>query len=144
MRSDNSGMSRRRLEARVLVAATAVAVLSIGVFASVAFVRNSRGDGNSGGRGKSGDVGPFNVCIAQTRFLVLVRDGYANGVVETIKDQAHGAVVGEVATGPAPTRLGGAAAGDGRYVMSTATPLGRDASAIERCWDRFSQVTRDA
>jgi hypothetical protein len=75
-----------------------------------------------------------------------MRQGDGNSsLVETIEDRVHDAVVGEVATNRPPTTiLGGAAAANGRYVMSTATPLGRDASAIERCWDRFFPVAPDA
>ena len=131
-------MDWRRLRARVAVVATAAAVISMGAFAVFAFV-GSGGDG-----GNSGGVGAFNACITQTRFLVLVRHGDGNSVVETIKDRVGDAVVGEVATDRSPTTLGGAAAANGRYVMSTATPLGRDATAIEGCWDRFFPVAPDA
>jgi hypothetical protein len=126
----------RRLRARVAVAATA-AVISMGAFAVFAFV-GSGGDGNSGG------VGAFNACITRTRFLVLVGHRDGNGFVETINDRVRDAVVGEVVTDRPPTTLGGAAAANGRYVMSTATPLGRDATAIEGCWDRFFPVAPDA
>ena len=109
---------------------TAAAVISMVAFAVVALV-GSGGDGvNSGG------VAAFNACITQTRFLVLVGHEPGNSVIETIKDRVPGAVVGEVASGRTPPTLGGAAAANGRYVMSTATPLGRDANAIEGCWDR--------
>jgi hypothetical protein len=128
----------RRLRARVAVVATAAAVISMGAFAVFAFV-GSGGDG-----GNSGGVGAFNACITQTRFLGLVRHGYGNSFVETIKDRVRDAVVGEVATDRPPTTLGGAAAANGRYVMSTATPLGRDATAIEGCWDRFFPIAPDA
>jgi hypothetical protein len=105
-------------------------------FAVVAFVS---GGGSSGG----GGVGGFNSCITGIRSLVLVRHGRENDVVETIKDRTLGAVVGEVAAGRHPNTLGGAAAGNGRYVMSTATPLGRDAVSIEKCWDGFSPIAPD-
>jgi hypothetical protein len=117
----------RRLRARVAVVATAAAVISMGAFAVFAFVG-------------SGGVGAFNACITQTRFLGLVRHGYGNSFVETIKDRVRDAVVGEVATDRPPTTLGGAAAVNGRYDMSTATPLGRDATAIEGCWGRFFPI----
>jgi hypothetical protein len=104
------------------------------VFAVIAFGGVGREGGNSGG------LGAFNACITHTRFLVLVRHGYGSSVVATINDRLRGAVVGEVTTGRTPSTLGGAAAENGRHVMSTATPLGRDASAIERCWDRFFPI----
>jgi hypothetical protein len=102
-----------------------------------AFVSSSRGGSSSGG------VRGFNSCITGTRFLVLARHGRENDVVETITDRAGGAVVGEVAAGRHPNTLGGAAAGNGRYVTSTATPLGRDATAIETCRDGFSPIAPD-
>lgn len=127
-----------RLRASVAVVATAAAVISMGAFAILAFV----GSGSDGGN--SGRVGAFNACITQTRFLVLVRHGDGNSVVETIKDRVRDAVVGEIATDRPPTTLGGAAAANGPYVMSTATPLGRDATAIEGCWDRFFPIAPNA
>jgi hypothetical protein len=130
---DNGRVDWRRLRARVAVAATA-AVISMGAFAMFAVVGS--GDGNS-------RVGAFNACITQTRFLVLVRHRDGNGFGETIKDRVRHTVVGEVVTDRSPTTLGGAAAANGRYVMSTATPLGRDATAIEGCWDRFFPVAPD-
>ena len=128
----------RRLRVRVAVVATAAAVISIGAFAVVWLVGSGRDGGNGGG------VGAVNACITQTRFLVLVRPGYENSLVETIKDRVRDAVVGEVATDRPPTALGGAAAVNGRYDMSTATPLGRDATAIEGCWDRSFPIAPDA
>jgi len=114
---------------------TAVALISMGVLAVVAFR-----DG-----GKSGGMKEFNACITGTRFLVLTRQEHENSFVETIEDRARSAVVGEVTVNRMPPiTLGGAAAGNGRYVMSTATPLGRDATAIEGCWDRFFPVAPDA
>lgn len=108
----------------VASAAALISMIGFGAFAVVASV----------GRG-GGGVAAFNGCIRQTPFLVLVRHGSGSEVIETIKDRARGALVGQVASGRAATTLGGAAAANGRYVMSTATPLGRDASAIESCWD---------
>jgi hypothetical protein len=64
--------------------------------------------------------------------------------VETIKDRVRDAVVGEVVTDRQLTTLGGAATANGRYVMSTATQLGRGATAIEGCWDRFFPIAPDA
>ena len=126
-----SAVGWRRQVARLAIVATAAGVIFMVAFGVVAFVSSGRGGGNNGG------VAAVNACITQTRVLVLVRHGSGNGVVETIKDRARGAVVGEVASGRTPATLGGAAAANGRYVMSTATPLGRDATAIEGCWDRF-------
>ena len=129
------GVGMRRLGTRVAAAATVAAVLWLSSVGAVAMF-----DGGSDGD-HSGGVGVFNACISHTRFLVLVDRGSRNGVIETIRDRANRGLVGEVAAGRAPVTLGGAAAGDGRYLMSTATPLGRDASAIETCWDRFSPIS---
>jgi hypothetical protein len=128
-------MSWRRLGARVAAAVTAVAVISMSAVAVVAV---------GGGDGSGGDLEAFNACITHTRFLVLVRPGHRNGVVATIKDRARGAVAGEVTAGRTTGTLGGAAAGNGWYVMSTATPLGRDATAIEGCWDRSFPIAPDS
>lgn len=93
---------------------------------------------NSGGRG---GLPAFNACIRQDRSLLLLHS-WSKGVVETIRDRGSGALEGEVTTGSAirfgalePLMLGGAAAGGGRYTMSTVTPTGRDPYAIEHCWD---------
>jgi len=104
-------------------------------FAVVAFVASRNGGGG---------VAAVNACITQTRFLVLERRGSRNGVIETINDRVRGAGVGEVASGQVPTTLGGAVAADHGYVMSTATPLGRDATAIEGCWDRAFPIAPGA
>lgn len=61
--------------------ASAAAVISVVAFA-----------GRGGGAGAA-----FNACISQARFLVLVRHASGNKAIETIKDRAHGAVVGEFA-----------------------------------------------
>jgi hypothetical protein len=83
----------------------------------------------------------FQDCVDARHFFVLTRQGPDTRVLVTIRDRARGTVVGEVATGKHAT-LGGAAAKNGRYLMSTATPLGRDAAAIENCWDHFFPVAR--
>jgi hypothetical protein len=82
----------------------------------------------------------FNDCIARSHFLVLAYNRSGSEIVEVIRDRVRGETVGEVASGRPAATLGGAAAGNGRLTMSTATPLGRDATAIERCWDRFSPI----
>jgi hypothetical protein len=112
---------------RVAATFTVLVLISMGVFTAIAF-----SDG-----GASGGMKQFNACITGNRFLVLVRHGRGSIVVETIKDRARRDVVGEVTVNRhPPVMLGGAAAEDDGYVMSTATPLGRDARTIEECWDR--------
>ena len=120
-------MTWRRLAARrrEMVASVAAVILALGTYAVVA----------SGSGGAGGGVTAFNACIRESRFLVVVRHRPGNGVVETINDRARGALEGDVASDRGAPVIGGAAAAGGRYVMSTVTPLGRDASAIERCWD---------
>jgi hypothetical protein len=120
---------------------TAAALISMIAFAVVAVP----------GSGRDGGVAAVNACITQTRFLVLVRHGSGNNVIEMIKDRAHGAVVGELAVLPSdreaeafPVTLAGSGARNGRYVMATATPLGRDAAAIEGCTDRLFRIAPDA
>jgi hypothetical protein len=137
-----SGVAWRRLGERVAMVATAAAVISMVVLVVVALV--GRGGGGVTAFNGGGGVAAFNGCIHHTRFLALMRHGSGSGVIETIEDRAHGTVQGEVASGRAPTILGGAAAANGPYVMSTATPLGRDASAIEGCWDRFFPIAPGA
>jgi hypothetical protein len=107
-------------------------VLAAAVLAATAFL--------IAGCGASGGLEVFNGCITHIRFLALARHQRDHGVVDTITDRSRDAVVGEVTTKRGSQTLGGAAATNGRYVMSTAAPLGRDAGAIERCWDRYSPV----
>jgi hypothetical protein len=93
--------------------------------------------------GSSSATQAFNGCISQTRFLVLVQHGSGNNVNEMIKDRMRGVVVGdfaalrsERAAEAFPTTLAGSGARNGRYVVFTTVPVGRDATAIERCFDR--------
>ena len=92
------------------------------------------------GGGKNAGLGVFNACIARRHFLVLARNRRGSEMVEVINDRARGAKVGEVTSGRKASTLAGAAAVDGQYTMSTATPLGSDATAIEQCWDQFSPI----
>ena len=117
---------------RLAVLAIGVAVIAAGADAVIA-VSNTDGKGG---------LSVFNACLDQRRFLVLVRHGNQHGVIETLRDRKSGALMGEVVpnTGPLPIMLGGAAAATNHYVMSTSTPLGRDPSAIENCWDSYSPV----
>jgi hypothetical protein len=96
------------------------------------------GDGQNGGIPAGLSV--FNDCIAHSHFLVLTRNRPGSKMVEVINDRSQGAKVGEVTSGRAGGTLGGAAAGNGRFTMSTATPLGHDATAIENCWDQYSPI----
>jgi hypothetical protein len=124
-----------------MVAASVAAVSSVIAFAVFAVVAIGS-SGSTGGGGGSGSAAAFNACISQTRFLVLEKHRAGNKVLEMIKDRAHGAVVGQFAVLPSvratealrtPFGIAGSGAVNGRYVLFTRTPLGRDASAIERC-----------
>jgi hypothetical protein len=125
-------MSRISPRIRILLLAVTVAAIALGAYAAVALSTT----------GRSGGLGVFNACIDQKQFLVLARNGNRHAVIETLKDRKNGVLMGEVThnTGPLPIMLGGAAAATNRYVMSTSTPLGRDPSAIEGCWDSYSPV----
>jgi hypothetical protein len=115
----------RRLGTRGAAAVTAVVAIAL-----VAVVINALGHEPHGG-----GVATFNACIKRTRFLVLVRHGNSTSATETIDDRARGGEVGEVAIGRRAPMVGVSASGNGRYVMSTATPVGRDASSIDGCWN---------
>jgi hypothetical protein len=113
----------------VRVAATVMVLILISMSVLTAIASRD------GGRG--GGMQEFNACVTGSRFLVLVRHGHGSSVVETIKDRARRAVVGEVTVNRTPpVMLRGAAADNDGYLMSTATSLGRDALTIEGCWDR--------
>lgn len=116
-----------------MVAAIVAAVSSVVAFAVFAVVAIG---------GSGGGVPAFNACISQTRFLFLAKHGSGNKVIEMIKDRARGAEVAEFALLPSvraaeplssPFGIAGAETANGRYVLFTRAPLGRDASAIERC-----------
>jgi hypothetical protein len=129
---DNPRVVWKSSRARVAQAAVGVALIAAGAYAVV--VGNDSAD--------SAGLRVFNACIAQKQLLVLVGHGNQHGVIETVTDRNSGALVGEVAADSRahPIMLGGAAAATNRYVMSTASPLGRDASAIEECWDSYSPI----
>ena len=123
------GVGWRRLGNRTVMTTSVVAVIwlaGVGVYALV---------GTGGGSGGGGGMSAFNACIRRVPFLVLVRHGSRDKVIETIKDRARESVEGEVGIGAGTTTLGGASAGGGRDDMSTITPVGRDPGAIENCWD---------
>jgi hypothetical protein len=124
-----------------MVAASVAAVSSVVAFAVFAVLAIGGSSGTSGGAG-SGSVAAFNACIGQSRFLVLAENRAGNKIIETLKDRANRAVVGQFAVLPSvreaeslrtPFGIAGSGAVNGRYVLFTSIPLGRDASAIERC-----------
>jgi hypothetical protein len=94
--------------------------------------------------GRSAGLRVFNACISRSQFLSLTSDRAGSGLVEVIDDRARGTKVGQVTSGRDAAILGGAAARNGRYTLSTATPLGRDAGVIERCWDQYSPIAPDS
>ena len=124
-----------------MVAASVAAVSSVGAFVVVA-VRAIGASSSTGAGAGSGSVAAFNACIGQARFLVLEENRAGNRIIEAIKDRANGTVVGQFAALRSvraaeslrtPFGIAGSGAVNGRYVLFTKTPLGRDASAIERC-----------
>jgi len=119
---------------RVAIVASVAAVIWMVAVGTHAVVSSGRGGG----------LPAFNACIRATGFLALVQHGSRQAVIETLRDRALRVVEGEVASGRAAPILGGAATADGRYLMSTVTPLGRDASAIESCWDRVFPIAPNA
>jgi hypothetical protein len=131
-----SDRARRRSPRGHLLVGLLAATMLLGSATLVA------GCGGGGGRViDAGDLVTFDVCVDHTQFLMTVRHGQGMGLVAIIRDRARHAVVGEISNRHPLVMLGGAAAAQGRYVMSTATPTGRDAGAIERCWDRISPVS---
>jgi hypothetical protein len=90
----------RRFGVRVaMVAASVAAVSSVGAVAVFAVLAIGGSDGIRGGAG-SGSVAAFNACIGQSRFLVLEENRAGNKIIETLKDRANGAVVGQFALLP--------------------------------------------
>lgn len=88
-------------------------------------------------------VAAFNGCLNQKRFLVAEEHKSGRGLFDTIKDRAHGAVVGEFAVLPSlraaerftstigPPR--GTGERNGRMILFTRVPTGRDTNAILTC-----------
>jgi hypothetical protein len=109
----------------------AVTTALMGVAALVLIIASDHGESSSDG------LAAFNSCVVQHRFLAVTRHRHSSVLIETIDDRGHHALVAQVAPNRPRHRnmLGGAAAADAGYLMSTATPLGRDATAIENCWD---------
>lgn len=95
------------------------------------------------GRGGSPGVDAFNACISQTRFLVTTERRSSHQIIDTIKDRANGTVVGEFAVLPSlraaatfTSNIGppkGTGEGNGRMVLFTNIPTGRDTKAILTC-----------
>ena len=112
------------------------ALIAVCALMTVACGGNRHGSSNAG-------LGVFNSCIARSHFLDLVRH-HSGDAVEVINDRAERAKVGEVTSGRTASILGGAAASNGRFTMATATPLGRDATTVERCWDQFSPIAPES
>lgn len=111
---------------RARVIATTMAALGACAVALVLYLAN-----------RTTGIAIFNNCITQARFLVLVPHRQ-QPVIETIRDRGRGALVGQVVTAGAGPTLPGAAAATDQYLMSTPAPSGRDATAIEQCWDSYS------
>ncbi|MGH2844342.1 MAG: hypothetical protein ACRDKL_12285 [Solirubrobacteraceae bacterium] len=94
----------------------------------------------------------FNACLSQKHFLVAKKYRSGHRVIDTIKDRATGVVVGELAVLPSlraaetftSTTIGppgGTGEGNGRMVLFTKAPTGRDTNAILTCSDPEFPVT---
>jgi hypothetical protein len=93
--------------------------------------------------GRSAGVDAFNACIGQKHFLVATKRRSGHRVIDTIKDRARGTVVGVFAVlssvqeresftstiGPP----GGTGEANGRMILFTRIPDGRDTRVILAC-----------
>jgi hypothetical protein len=123
---------RPRFSQRATVAAISAAVL-VPVIAMVILLH---GGGSAG-------VDAFNACIGQKHFLVTTKHGSGHRVIDTVNDRATGALVGVFAVLPSlraaetfTSSIGppsGTGEGNGRMVLFTNVPSGRDANAIMTC-----------
>ena len=124
LRQFTRGNFARTVVALVLV--VAVAAVVIGVSA-----------------GGSPGVDTFNACLSQKHFLVANKHRSGHRVIDMIRDRATGVLVGEFAVLPSlraaetfTSIIGppsGTGAGNGRMVLFTRVPTGRDTNAILTC-----------
>lgn len=123
---------RPQLSGNATVAAVSVIVL-IPVIALVIILNGGRSVG----------VDAFNACIGQKHFLIATERRSGHRVIDTIKDREQGTVVGVFAVLPSAqdaesfaSTIGppsGTGEGDGRMVLYTRVPYGRDTTAILTC-----------
>jgi len=93
--------------------------------------------------GGSNPVDTFNACLRNTHFLVATKHRADRRMVDVIRDRATGVMVGEVAVLPTVRAAetftssigppGGSGARNGRMILFTRVPSGRDANAIITC-----------
>jgi len=122
LRQLTPGHIARITAALVLVAGTAVAVMAF-----------------HAGR----DMHTFSACIGQKHFLVARTRRSGRRVIDRITDRATGVLEGEVAVLPSVRAAamftssigppGGTGAANGRMILFTRIPYGRDANAILTC-----------
>jgi hypothetical protein len=115
--------------------ATVAAVSAIVVIPAIALVIIL-----NGGRGA---VDAFNACIGREHFLIATERRSGPRVIDTIRDREHRTVVGVFAVLPSArdaesftSKVGppnGTGEGNGRMILYTRTPTGRDTSAILTC-----------
>ncbi len=118
------------------IGAPVLVALAVAVAVAVAVVLVCHGGGSAG-------VNTFNACIGQRRFLDTTERRSGHRVIDTIEDRAQGAVVGEFAVLPSPRAAGsftgtigppsGTGESNGRMVLLTRVPTGRDTNAILTC-----------
>lgn len=127
-------MRKRRSPFRRSTVAGAVAVAVAVVTAIVIAIH---GGGSPG-------VDRFNACLGQDRFLITTERKSGGSVIDVIRDRASAAVVGELAVLPSLRAAetftsavvgppSGSGSRDGRTVLFTRSPMGRDATAILAC-----------
>jgi hypothetical protein len=89
------------------------------------------------------DVSTFNACVSRTPFLTTTVSRSHGRVIDTIRDRASGVVVGKFAMFPTSrayevytSTIGppsGSGSGNGRFLLLTRSPDGRDAHAMFTC-----------
>lgn len=122
------GAWRRRIISALAIA-TLVAAVAISLFVA--------SDGHGPG------VSTFNACLSHKPFLTTTVRLSNHRVVDTIRDRASGSVVGELAMLPtvrarenfSTTRWlpAGSGSANGRFLLLTHSPAGRDAQAMFTC-----------
>ncbi len=93
--------------------------------------------------GGSNPMDTFNACLRTTHFLVAKKHRAGHRMIDVIRARATGAMVGEAAMLPSPRAAetfisaigppGGTGARNGRMILFTRVPGGRDTSAIITC-----------
>ena len=95
--------------------------------------------------GHGPDVANFSACVSHRPFLTTTVRRSNGFVIDTIRDRASGVVVGEFAMLPTSRRAaatftstigpasGGSGSANGRFLLYTRSPDGRDTQAMFTC-----------